>query len=472
MSKLIGSVREAIEKTGLKDGMTISFHHHMRNGDYVLNMVLKEAAALGIKNLNINASSIFDIHEPLIEHIKNGVVTGIECNYMGGRVGKAISQGILEKPVIFRTHGGRAGDMENGSSKIDIAFLAAPCADDMGNCSGKYGPSACGSLGYAFSDAMHAGKTVVITDHLVPYPLQDTSIAEGYVDYVVEVDQIGDPAKIVSGTTKITKDPVGLRIAELAAKVVKHSGYLKDGFSFQTGAGGASLAVAKYVEEMMKKENIKGSFCMGGITGYMVDMANKGFFETILDVQCFDLKAIESIRENPKHQEISAMRYASPSAKSAAVDSLDVVILGATQVDTEFNVNVHTDSNGYIMGGSGGHSDTAAGSKLAIIVAPLIRARLPLIVDQVLCKSTPGETVDVVVTQRGIAVNPRQKELREKLVKAGLPVKDIEELKQIAEEISGVPKAVRMGDRAVAKVLYRDGTLLDTIYNVPNEGEQ
>lgn len=466
MSKLISSVKEAIEKTGLKDGMTISFHHHMRNGDFVLNMVLEQAAKMGIKDLTVNASSIFDIHEPIIEHIKNGVVTGLECNYMGGKVGKAISQGILEKPVIFRSHGGRAGDMENGSSKIDIAFLAAPCADNMGNCSGKYGPSACGSLGYAFSDAMHADKVVVLTDNLVQYPLKDTSINEGYVDYVVEVPQIGDPARIVSGTTKITRDPVGLRIAGLAAQVVKHSGYLKDGFSFQTGAGGASLAVAKYVEEMMEKENIKGSFCMGGITGYMVDMANKGYFDTILDVQCFDLKAIESIRENPKHQEISAMRYASPAAKSAAVDSLDVVILGATQVDVNFNVNVHTDSNGFIMGGSGGHCDTAAGSKLAIIVAPLIRARLPLIVDKVLCKSTPGETVDVVVTQRGIAVNPKQKELKEKLLKAGLPVKDIEELKQIAEDIAGVPNKIKTGDKVVAKVLYRDETLLDTIKNV------
>lgn len=466
MSKLISSLKEAIEKTGLKDGMTISFHHHMRNGDFVLNMVLEQAAKIGIKDLTVNASSIFDIHEPIIEHIKNGVVTGLECNYMGGKVGKVISQGILEKPVIFRSHGGRAGDMENGSSKIDIAFLAAPCADNMGNCSGKYGPSACGSLGYAFSDAMHANKVVVLTDNLVPYPLKDTSINEGYVDYVVEVPQIGDPARIVSGTTKITRDPVGLRIAGLAAQVVKHSGYLKDGFSFQTGAGGASLAVAKYVEEMMEKENIKGSFCMGGITGYMVDMANKGYFDTILDVQCFDLKAIESIRENPKHQEISAMRYASPAAKSAAVDSLDVVILGATQVDVNFNVNVHTDSNGFIMGGSGGHCDTAAGSKLAIIVAPLIRARLPLIVDEVLCKSTPGETVDVIVTQRGIAVNPKQKELKEKLLKAGLPVKDIEELKQIAEDIAGVPNKIQTGDKVVAKVLYRDGTLLDTIKNV------
>lgn len=463
MSKLVNSIREAIKAAGLESGMTISFHHHLRNGDYVLNMVLEAAAEMGIRNLNVNASSIFDVHEPIIDHIRNKVVTGLEVNYMGGKVGKVISEGIMEKPVIFRSHGGRAGDMENGSAKVDIAFIAAPCADEMGNMSGKYGPSACGSMGYAFSDAMYAKKVVVITDYLVPYPLMDCSIPEGYVDYVVQVEKIGDASRIVSGTTKITRDPVGLRIAYLASQVVRHSGYLKDGFSFQTGAGGASLAVAKYVEEMMEKDHIKGSFCMGGITGYLVSMMEKGYFETILDVQCFDLAAIASIRENKNHQEISASRYASPAAKSCAVDSLDVVILGATQVDTEFNVNVHTDSNGNIMGGSGGHCDTAKGAKLAIVVAPLIRARLPLIVEKVLCKSTPGETVDVVVTQRGIAVNPKNKELKETLVRAGLPVKDIRELKQIAEDIAGVPGTVACEGRVVAKVLYRDGTLLDTI---------
>lgn len=466
MNKLRETLREAIVEAGVKDGMTISFHHHLRNGDYVLNMVLEEIAALGIHDLTVNASSIFDVHEPIIEHLKNKVVTGLEVNYMGGKVGRAITEGIMEKPVIFRSHGGRAGDMENGSSKVDVAFIAAPCADDMGNLSGKYGPSACGSMGYAFSDAMYADKVVAVTDHLEAYPLADVSIPEGYVDMVVCVDKIGEASRIVSGTTRITKDPVGLRIAYLAAQVVKHSGYLKDGFSFQTGAGGASLAVAKYVEEMMEKEHIQGSFCMGGITGYLVSMMKKGLFKTILDVQCFDMEAIESIRDNANHQEISATRYASPQAKSCAVDSLDVVILGATQVDLDFNVNVHTDSQGYIMGGSGGHCDTAAGSKLSIVVAPLIRARLPLIVDEVLCKSTPGETVDVIVTQRGIAVNPKRTELKEQLVKAGLPVKEIKELKEIAEAITGVPQQVKPEGRVVAKVLYRDGAEIDMIKSV------
>ena len=466
MSKLVSSIKEAITQMGLRDGMTISFHHHLRNGDFVLNMVMDAIAEMGIRDLTVNASSIFDVHEPLIGHIQNGVVTGLECNYMGGKVGRAICEGLMEKPVIFRTHGGRPSDMEKGTSRIDVAFIAAPTADPMGNCTGKYGKSACGSMGYAFADAMNADKVVVITDNLVPYPLVDYSISEIYVDAVVEVEQIGNPAGIVSGTTKITRDPVGLKMADYAARVIDASGLLKDGFSFQTGAGGATLAAAKYIKDIMLQKNIKGSYGMGGITAYMVDMLQAGCFEALLDVQCFDLDAVESIRTNPKHMEVTATHYAGVSGKSAGVDNLDVVLLGATQVDVDFNVNVHTDSNGYIMGGSGGHSDTAAGAKLAIIIAPLTRARLPLVVDHCLCTSTPGSTIDVVVTQRGIAVNTKygkNQELKEKLLAARLPVCEIEDLKRMAEELTGVPKATAPQGRVVAQVLYRDGTLLDTI---------
>ncbi|MBR4954866.1 MAG: citrate lyase subunit alpha, partial [Clostridia bacterium] len=400
-SKVVKSIQEAVALSGLKSGMTVSFHHHLRNGDYVLNMVMEQVAAAGIKDLTVNASSLFDIHAPLIDHIKNGVVTTIQTNYMSSKIGKAISNGLMKSPVQFRTHGGRPSDIVLGRTPIDVAFIAAPSADCMGNCSGKYGKSACGSLGYAVPDAMHAKKVVVITDSLVQYPLLDWSIPESYVDYVVAVDEIGDINGIVSGTTKITRDPVGLVMAQRAAQVIKHSGLLKDGFSFQTGAGGATLAAAKFLKDIMLRENIKGSFGLGGITGYMVDMLEAGCFESLLDVQCFDLKAVESIRKNPKHQEISSIHYASPSARSAVVDSLDVVLLGATEVDTDFNVNVHTDSNGYIMGGSGGHSDTAAGAKLAMIIAPLFRARLPIVTDRVNCISTPGQDVDVLVTQAG-----------------------------------------------------------------------
>ena len=466
MNKLVKSIKEAIKLSGLKDGMTISFHHHLRNGDYVLNMVLKEIAELGIKDITVNASSLFDTHAPIISHVENKVVTGILTDYMASGLGRAFSKGIMEKPIEFRTHGGRPSDIKDGKTPIDVAFIAAPCSDNMGNCSGKYGKSACGSLGYAFSDAMYAKKTVVITDNLVPYPLCDYSISEEYIDYVVAVQEIGDPKGIVSGTTKITRDPVGLIMASHAVKVIEASGLLKDGFSFQTGAGGASLAVAKFLKDIMLEKDVKGSFALGGITGYMVDMLNAGCFKSLLDVQCFDLTAVESIRNNPDHREISAIKYASPTAKSAVVDSLDVVILGATEIDTDFNVNVHTDSNGYIMGGSGGHSDTAAGSKLSMIIAPMQRARMPIVTDRVNCISTPGKDIDVLVTQGGIAVNPKNIELKERLESVGLPVIDIVKLKEKTEKITGKPEKLPKGNKVVAKVISRYGEVLDEIYNV------
>ena len=466
MSKLVNSIREAVQLAGLKDGMTVSFHHHLRNGDYVLNQVMDTIAQLGIRDLNVNASSVFDAHAPLLEHMRSGVVTNLSADYIAATVGRAISRGILPNPVQFRTHGGRPSDISLGRTPIDVAFIAAPTADPMGNCSGKYGKSACGSLGYAFADAMYAKKVIVITDNLVPYPMQDYSISEDYVDYVVTVDAIGDPKGIVSGTTRITRDPVGLVMASHAAKVIEASGLLTDGFSFQTGAGGASLAAAKFLKDIMLEKGIQGSFGLGGITGYMVDMLRSGCFRSLMDVQCFDLEAVESLRTDPRHQEISAMQYASPSSRSAVVDSLDVVILGATEIDTDFNVNVHTDSNGYIMGGSGGHSDTAAGAKLSMIIAPMFRARLPIVTDRVTCISTPGKDIDVLVTQGGIAVNPAKAELRDRLVAAGLPVVDIHQLKEKTERITGKPQKLPKGDRVVAEVISRYGDLQDEIYNV------
>lgn len=466
MSKLVKDLKEAIVLSGLKDGMTISFHHHLRNGDRTAVMVLEAAKELGIKDLNVNISSVFDTHAPFIDLIKEGVITGIETDYMGGAVGKAISSGIMEKPVIFRTHGGRPGDIIRGVSHIDVAFVAAPTSDEEGNCTGKMGKSACGSLGYAFADAMYADKTVVITDNLIEGTLAEPSIDGQHVDYVVSVEKIGEPSGIVSGTTKITKDPVGLVIADYAARAIEASGLLKDGFSFQTGAGGASLAAAKYLKEIMMEKHIKGSFGLGGITSYMVDMLKCGCFEKLYDVQCFDLGAVESIRTNPNHIEITAEKYASPWLADNMVNGLDVVILGATEIDTHFNVNVHTDSNGCIMGGSGGHSDTAAGAKISMIVAPLSRARISIVTDEVLCKSTPGNTVDVLVTQCGIAVNPARPELTERFKEAGLPVVDIHELAEKAKRLNGVPLKPKRGDKVVAEVLYRDGTLLDRIYNV------
>ena len=463
MSKVVGSLREAISAAGLRDGMTVSFHHHLRSGDYVINMVMNEIAAMGIKNLTVNASSLFDVHAPLAEHIKSGVITKINTDYMSAGLGKYISAGIMEQPVEFMTPGGRPTAIMQGKTPIDVAFVAAPAADGDGNCTGKIGRSACGSLGYAFADAEYAKKTIIITDGLCE-KLEEPSIDGKFVDFVFCVDEIGDPRGIVSGTTTITRDPVGLIMARDAADVIKYSGLLKEGFSFQTGAGGASLAAAKFLMDIMLEEKIRGSFGLGGITGYMVDMLRAGCFEELRDVQCFDLKAVESIRTDPRHHEIGAFEYASPANGHAWVNSLDAVILGATEIDTDFNVNVHTDSAGIIMGGSGGHSDTAAGAKLAMVIAPLFRARQPIITDRVNCISTPGKDIDVLVTQYGIAVNPKNEELRDRLIRAHMPVVSIEELKAKAESLCGVPKALEHGERVVAKVIGRSGEVQDLIY--------
>ena len=106
-SKVVSSLREAIRLSGLQDGMCVSFHHHLRNGDYVVNMVMEQISAMGIRDLTVNASALFDVHLPMLEHIKNGTVSRLLTNYMSAGLGRAISGGVMDQPVEFRTHGGR-----------------------------------------------------------------------------------------------------------------------------------------------------------------------------------------------------------------------------------------------------------------------------------------------------------------------------------------------------------------------------
>ena len=145
---------------------------------------------------------------------------------------------------------------------------------------------------------------------------------------------------------------------------------------------------------------------------------------------------------------------------------MDFVILGALEVDVDFNVNVVTGSDGIVRGAPGGHPDTAAGSKCSIIVAPLIRSRIPTIVDKVLTVTTPGEAVDVIVTDYGIAINPRRKDLLEAYRDSGLPLRTIEELRDEAYSITGRPDPVEFENEVVAIVEARDGTVLDVIRKV------
>ncbi|KAK0332069.1 hypothetical protein LTR94_026392 [Friedmanniomyces endolithicus] len=161
---------------------------------------------------------------------------------------------------------------------------------------------------------------------------------------------------------------------------------------------------------------------------------------------------------------MSASLYASPGGKGAVVDRLDVMILGAAEIDTRFDVNVTAVGGGRIIGGSGGHADTAAGAKLAIVTTKLASRDNPKIVDRVECISTPGESIDVVVTEAGIAVNPRRKDLIEVLGRAGLPLVSIETLRRLSAQAAGRDgPACRPQGRIVAVVEYRDGSVIDLV---------
>jgi citrate lyase subunit alpha/citrate CoA-transferase len=216
----------------------------------------------------------------------------------------------------------------------------------------------------------------------------------------------------------------------------------------------------------MIAQKITARFGSGGITGYFVDMLEEGLIETLFDVQSFDLAAVASIARNAEHHEMSASMYANIHNAGCLVNQLDVVILGATEVDLDFNVNVNTEADGELLHGIGGHQDTAAGAKLTIITAPLIRGRIPLISESVQTITSPGETIDAIVTDQGMAINPRRPELAAAAIKAGLPVKSIEELHQHCLNICGKPDAIEFEDEIVAVIEYRDGTILDTVRKV------
>lgn len=464
--KVVASLTEAIQKCGLRDGMTVSFHHHLRDGDYVVNMVMEAIASLGIRDITVCASSLGDAHDPIVKYIEDGTITGISSSGVRGKIGEAISSGKLRKVAYIRSHGGRVRAIETGDIHIDVAFIGAPTCDCYGNARGKGGKSDCGVLSYSMVDARYADKVVVVTDCLVDFPNFPPSIQAVDVDYVVVVEQIGNPKKIANALLRFTQDPRELKIAQWAAEVMVHTPYFKDGFSFQTGGGGPSLAVTRFLRPYMEERGIKMSFAMGGITRPMVELLKEGFIRTIVDAQDFDIASVESVNTTPGHYEISTSQYANPMNKGAFVNRLDFVILGALEIDVDYNVNVITGSNGVIRGAPGGHVDTAAGSRCSIMVAPLVRSRISTVKDRVITVTTPGESVDVLVTDYGVSVNPRRQDLLEALKDSGLPLCTIEELRDKAYALVGKPEEVQFEEQVVALVEYRDGTIIDVVRKI------
>ena len=466
-SKIVESIVDALKQCGAKDGMTFSFHHHLRNGDFVVNMVMKAAIEeLGLKDLTIAATSLGEAHDPVAGYIEEGKVIGIQTSGIRGKIGNVVSAGKLATPAIIRSHGGRPRAIEAGEVHIDIAFVAAPTSDNVGNCRGIGGKSDCGSLGYAMTDAKYADHVVVVTDCLVDFPNFPASVEASDVDAGVVVDSIGNPKKIASAAARISQNPRDLMMAEDVAKVIASTPWFKEGFSFQTGVGGPSLAANLFLEKYMDEKGIKMGWAIGGICGPMVELLKKGKVGKVIDVQDFDLDAVKSITQTPGHFEMSASQYANPANKGAFVNKLDFVVLAALEIDTGFNVNVLTGSDGVLRGAPGGHPDTAAGSKVCIIVTPLTRGRMATVCEKVVTVTTPGDCVDVLVTDYGIAVNPLRQDLIQCLDNAGIPHVTIEELKEKAYSLVGRPDDLEWEDKVVAVLEARDGTILDVVRKI------
>lgn len=462
--KRVGSVRKALERCGLRDGMTVSTHHHFRNGDLVADMVFAAAKEMGVRDLLWFPSACFPCHEHFIEYLKDGTIHHIEGS-MNGPLGKFASEGGMRGMGVLRSHGGRYQAIQDGEVHIDIAVIGAPTADSFGNANGLEGPSACGLLGFALADSQYADKVIVVTDNLVKFPCVPWQIQGNYVDVTVEVEKIGIPERIVSGTTEITRSPDRLLLAELTARFCDAANLIKDGFSFQAGAGGTSLAVSDYFGRIMRERGVKARFARGGSNKYLVSMLEEGLVDYILDGQTFDLEGVRSMANNPGHVWTSPFTSYNYHGKGNFASMVDIVILGATEVDINFNANVVTHSDGYLLHGIGGWQNCLF-SKTVIIPLPLFRDRIPVIIDSVTTLCGPGQLIDVIVTERGIAINPLRKDLIEAVKGSGLPLKSIEELKREAEEICGKPAAAELDEKVIAAIKWVDGTVIDIVRKV------
>ncbi|HOP00122.1 MAG TPA: citrate lyase subunit alpha [Bacteroidales bacterium] len=468
-NKVVASLGEALSRCGLRDGMTISTHHHLRDGDLIANRVFEIASEMGVKDLVWFPSASFPCNEPLIKYLEDGTINRIEGS-MNGPLGRFVSEGKMKGTAVLRSHGGRVQAIQDGEVKIDIAVLVAPSADSFGNAKGTGGKSACGVIGYAKPDTMYATRVIIVTDNLVDIPCYPMEIEGNYVDFVVVVDKIGIPEKIVSGTTEITKSPDRLLIAELTASFLELSGILSDGVRIQAGAGGTSLAIGVFVHEILKKKGWSSAFGFGGSTRYMVKMLEEGQMGYILDAQAFDLEAVKSVEDNPRHFPYPVFNAYNFHSKGNLTSMMDIMILGATEVDLNFNGNVVTHSDGYLLHGIGGWQNCLH-ARNVILPLPLFRDRIPVIVDSVTTLCGPGELIDVVITERGIAINPLRKDLIRRVKGSGLPLTTIRDLKDEAESICGKPAKPEFEDRVVAAIKWVDGTVIDVVRQIKTKNK-
>jgi len=466
----------------LNDGDTISYPHYYRTGDNGLKAVVDMLRKSGKKNIKIYGNAFFDHTDPwLIEAIRDGIIGGLYGNVYRKLGGHIMAGELLPWVSTGFSHGNRVRKLQTGEVRVKVAFGPVPMADVYGNANGLLGKDAelCGPLGLFHADAEYAEYTCLLAGTVSQSLIMPTPLSMEQVDFVVPLAGVGDNAGIGSGTLDMGKarsNPFNAQVAENVTRVMKAAGVVKDNFAFQVGSG-AGLIVLENIRAMLKEEHITANFTIGGITSLHVDMLEEGTVRHLMHGQLFEpsKRMFDSMLNHPNHHEITTAYYASVANKESAVNMLDLAVLSALEVDLEFNLNTVC-ANGRIIGGIGGGQDVAAGADLTIIFLPLATGKndkgFPKVVDKVYTRTTPGEVVDVVVTEDFAAVNPSSgssyKEAIIENAKAhGLQVVSIEELhaKSIARarEFGQIPPIAESTDEIVHAIEWRDGTLLDVI---------
>lgn len=468
----------------INDGDTISYPHYYRTGDKGLALVVKKLREYKKKGIILYGNAFFDHVDPwLFEAIQDGTIKGTYGNPYKSMGDRIVKGEMLPWVSTGFSHGNRVRKLQTGEVHVKVAFGPVPMADIHGNANGVMGnpDQWCGPLGLFSADAEFADYTCLIAGTVSEHLIFPAALSMELVDFVVHIETPGLAAEIAEGTldmAKIRGNKFNAVIAENVTKVMKAAHAVKDNFNFQVGSG-AGLLVLDNIRTMLNERKITANFAIGGVTGMHVDMMREGTLRYIMHGQCFEpsQKVIESLRNDPNHIEITAGYYASVGNKECAVNMLDVAVLSALEVDLGFNVNTVC-AGGRIVGGIGGGQDVAAGADLTIMFLPLATGKkedgkgYPKVVKKVFTNTTPGEVVDVVVTEDYIAVNPKSTSthkdaLLENAAKEGLKLVSIEELHEKstarALEYGKIPQPKPTTDEVVHLIEWRDGTIIDTI---------
>lgn len=485
---------DAVVGEHLPDGGWLSIPHYYRQDATALRLVVDSLRRCGKRNIHILGAAFFHPHaEILLPAVREGIVAGFEANVYGG-VARAVGEGrLLREPgtpwtVVGRSHGARARVFQRGERGVDLAIAPVPIADRYGNANGVMGNLAalCGPLGLFDPDARGARRVALLTEVIHPTLLAPAPIDMRYVDDVLEVPKVGDNRGIGTGTTDIRRvraDTRRQRIAHNVMQVIQASGVVREGFNFQIGSG-AGLLVLEQVLRDMRARGIRGGFTMGGSMEFHVDLLEEGLIELFLDGQCFQPseRLFRSLRENHCHQEISTTYSYSPISRTPVCELMDVVVLGASEIDRSFNVNTVTGYDGVLRTGIGGGPDAAAGAALTIFALPSARVNragrsAPCIRDRVTTVVTPGEVVSAVVTEDHVAINPRSRSphldtLRDRAGDFGLELVSMDEMVERAlvkaRSLGTLMDEPEFTDEVVMAVEWRDGRLIDVVRALRN----